>query len=635
MLSDPGKSRRLLMLTSKIIHRPSCIATTSLLSAGNIMGPATDQDIPEPSYPGEDTRPTSTRELLGFYTYSFAAEVFVVCGLGAFVPITLEDLARASSTAVLADDHSISCKAHGIERRSPPASLLRPRSGHESRKGAQCVFRVFGLEVNTASFAMYTFSISVLLQALLVVTMSGAADHGKYRKSLMIAFAIIGAVATMLFLPVTPGVYLLGSLWAIIGNVCFGASFVLLNSFLPLLVRWHPSVRRTWTEHDRQGESEEDYEYHDADYQQQSQSSMVDSTTSLLQPDASTTPNPPSPSIPSTEMQLSTKISSYGIGIGYFAAVVVQILSVFILKASGGDLFSLRLVLFIIGSWWLAFTIPAAFLLRPRPGPPLSTDAANRSWFGYIGYSWSNLGKTILRARRLKDVMLFLAAWFMISDAVATVSGTAILFAKTTLGMESSALALINVIVTISGIIGALTWSKISRAMQLKPSQTILTCICLFELIPIYGLLGYIPAIRRFGSFGLQQQWEMYPLGAVYGLVLGGLSSYCRSLYGELIPPGSEAAFYALYAITDKGSSVFGPAIVGAITDATGDIRPAFWFLAVLIGLPIPLMFAVNVERGKQEGEKLARESLPDVGEAPLFVHDSDSQADYEGWVHR
>jgi MFS-type transporter involved in bile tolerance (Atg22 family) len=55
---------------------------------------------------------------------------------------------------------------------------------------------------------------------------------------------------------------------------------------------------------------------------------------------------------------------------------------------------------------------------------------------------------------------------------------------------------------------------------------------------------------------------------------MGGLSSFCRSLFGELIPPGFEAAFYALYAITDKGSSVFGPAIVGAITDATGEIRP-------------------------------------------------------------
>ena len=98
----------------------------------------------------------------------------------------------------------------------------------------------------------------------------------------------------------------------------------------------------------------------------------------------------------------------------------------------------------------------------------------------------------------------------------------------------------------------------------------------------------------------------MYPLGFIYGFVLGGLSSYCRSLFGELIPPGSEAAFYALYAITDKGSSIFGPAIVGAIVDATGEIRPAFWFLAALVGLPAPLIWFVDVDRGKAEGAKLA-----------------------------
>ncbi len=100
----------------------------------------------------------------------------------------------------------------------------------------------------------------------------------------------------------------------------------------------------------------------------------------------------------------------------------------------------------------------------------------------------------------------------------------------------------------------------------------------------------------------------MYPLGAVYGFVLGGLSSYCRSLFGELIPPGSEAAFYALYAITDKGSSIFGPAIVGAITDRYGEIRPAFVFLAVLIFIPMPLMMLVDVDRGKRDGAKMANE---------------------------
>ena len=336
-----------------------------------------------------------------------------------------------------------------------------------------------------------------------------------------------------------------------------------------------------------------------------------DSATPLLQRPERTEPYQRSAATPLGDMQLSTKISSYGIGIGYLADLAVQMLSLVILQSTGANLWSLRLVLFVIGLWWLCFTIPAALWLRPRPGPPLFYGKAGtkQTWVGYVTYSWKNLGRTVVRARRLKDVLLFLAAWFMISDSVATVSGTAILFAKTTLGMEASALALINVIVTLSGIIGAFTWSKVSRMMRLTPSQTILTCICIFELIPLYGLLGYVPAIRRLGTFGLQQQWEMYPVGAVYGLVLGGLGAYCRALYGELIPPGNEAAFYALYAITDKGSSVFGPAIVGAITDATGDIRPAFWFLAVLIGLPIPLMFLVDVERGKREGLALARET--------------------------
>lgn len=208
------------------------------------MGPADtsdSEDRPPPAYDGEDTRPTSRKELLGFYAYSFAAEVFVVCGLGAFIPITLEDLARGSPSAVLVSDRTKSCKTKvGI----PEVALTTFDPSHNRGKHAnnQCVFDFIGLEINTASFAMYTFSLSVLLQALVVVTMSGAADHGRFRKTLLLVFAVVGAIATMLFLPVTPNAYMLGSLWAVIGNVCFGASFVLLNSFLPLLVRHHPRV---------------------------------------------------------------------------------------------------------------------------------------------------------------------------------------------------------------------------------------------------------------------------------------------------------------------------------------------------------------------------------------------------------
>jgi MFS transporter, UMF1 family len=35
-------------------------------------------------YAGEDTRLTSRKELAGWYAYGFAAEVFVICGMGMY-----------------------------------------------------------------------------------------------------------------------------------------------------------------------------------------------------------------------------------------------------------------------------------------------------------------------------------------------------------------------------------------------------------------------------------------------------------------------------------------------------------------------------------------------------------------------
>ena len=560
------------------------------------MAPRDEEEAPDPQYEGEDVRLTSRKELAGWYSYGFAAEVFVVCAMASFLPITLEQLAR--DQGVLLKDRTTPCKAsweHLTADSSAISSFVSTLS--KPKELPACVVNFVGIEINTASFAMYTFSLSVLVQALLIISMSGAADHGRFRKTFLLGFAFTGSVSLMLFLVVLPKIYLLGALLAIISNTAFGASFVLLNSFLPLLVRHHPSMQFG---HD----SQEIYSSVD-----ESQDVVDTPADFLTETEPLLSANPlqrASPVTISPELKLSTRISSNGVAIGYLAGLLVQCIAIGIVVATGSTTFSLRLVLFIIGLWWLCFSIPAALWLRPRPGPPLP-ESKEGSW-SYIGYAWASLYKTIKKARRLRDMLVFLIAWFLVSDGIATVSGTAILFAKTTLGMKTEALALISVIGTIAGIIGALYWSWFSRLFDLKASQTIVACICLFEVIPLYGLLAYFPAIRNLGVFGLQQSWEMYPLGAIYGFVLGGLSSYCRSFFGELIPPGFEAAFYALFAITDKGSSVFGPAIVGAITDRYGEIRPAFLFLAVLLAMPLPLMLLVDVDRGKAHAAELALE---------------------------
>ncbi|ROV99988.1 hypothetical protein VMCG_06173 [Cytospora schulzeri] len=559
---------------------PSHSHSSSSSSSGSAMPPPL-------RYPGEDTRPTSLRELRGWYMYAFAAETYVVCG--SFIPILLESLARENGVLL---------------KSGKPCG---PSNDKLDDDGKQCVVRVLGLEINTASFAMYTFAISVLLQALLVVSISSFADHGQYRKKLLLGFAWLGSACVMLYIFISKEVYILGGFLAIVSNVSFGASFVLLNSFLPLLVRNHPDVLYA------EGTVTPDIVATNGDSHDEGDDEIIlenNSTTGLLDDQAhhglrKVLTHEDQTSV---ELKLSTEISAKGIGIGYAAGLFVQCVAILILVQMKSSTWSLRVVLFVIGAWWALFTVPAAFWLRPRPGPPLpARNGRGGIWalFAYTAYAWRSIYNTVRLARRLLDIVLFLGAWFLLSDAIATTSSTAILFAKTTLHMEAWALGMISVISTTAGIAGALSWSWISRRFSLKPHHTLLACIALFELIPIYGLLGYLPAVRRWGVVGLQQPWEMYPLAAVYGFVLGGLSSYCRAVYGELIPPGSEAAFYALYAITDKGSSVFGPFIVGAIIDGTGEIRPAFWFLACLVGLPAPLIYFVNVERGKVEAEKL------------------------------
>lgn len=44
----------------------------------------------------------------------------------------------------------------------------------------QCVINIFGAEITTSSFAMYTFSIAVFVQALALVSFSAVADRGLY-----------------------------------------------------------------------------------------------------------------------------------------------------------------------------------------------------------------------------------------------------------------------------------------------------------------------------------------------------------------------------------------------------------------------------------------------------------------------
>lgn len=228
---------------------------------------------------------------------------------------------------------------------------------------------------------------------------------GRYRKKFLVSFGVTGGLSSALFIFVVPQIFLVGSVLAVVGVTCLGSSFVILNSFLPLLVANHPQVQGGVP--GRMGDAST--AAHPA-FNGRATSDIDEG----LDPTAKLTGN----EADSAALKLSTKISSKGVGIGYIAAVFVQVLSIMLLfgmsKLSVSSTLPLRLVLLMVGCWWLAFTIPASIWLRDRPGPLLKTISNGSLWrhcVAYIAFSWASVWKTIKVAVRLRQMVIFLIAW--------------------------------------------------------------------------------------------------------------------------------------------------------------------------------------------------------------------------------
>lgn len=64
---------------------------------------AEDESLLPPQYPGDDTRPTSKKELAGWYSYGWAAEVFTVCAMGMDCSSSIDAIKRVYHPRIALD----------------------------------------------------------------------------------------------------------------------------------------------------------------------------------------------------------------------------------------------------------------------------------------------------------------------------------------------------------------------------------------------------------------------------------------------------------------------------------------------------------------------------------------------------
>ncbi|KAH9989262.1 autophagy-related protein 22-like protein [Russula vinacea] len=400
--------------------------------------------------------------------------------------------------------------------------------------------------------------------------------QASFRNPLLFGFAALGSISSICFflLPSSSSIWPLASLLAILANIGFGASIVVLNAYLPRLA-----------------------------------------ASSLPFPDHADTEK---------LSRATARISSLGIALGYTACILLLLVTVLPVQRAGGSTDALRFATGGSGVWWAVFSVPALLLLPDARGfeepqnpgateeregllasepPPGAAAVAATEWSvrREVVHAWKRLGNMLRweNIRRLRNTFRYLAAWFLLSDGFTTLTSTALLFAKTTLHMPPSSLVLVGVLTPSAGILGALLWPIVQRRLSLTSLRVLILLIVAASVIPLYGVIGlFAPHGAR---WGLRVPAEMFVLAVYFGGLYGAFQSYARALYAEIIPPGEEARWYGLFSITDKSSSFIGPLVVGLVADLTGNIRYAFLFLVIMLWAALPILAGVDVERGRAE----------------------------------
>jgi UMF1 family MFS transporter len=90
-----------------------------------------------------------------------------------------------------------------------------------------------GMQIEGAAFYPFCVSVSVILQVFMLPVLGSLADYSQRKKQMLLLFAYLGAIATMLLFFVQGNLIVLGGLLFIVANLAFGAALVFYNAFLP------------------------------------------------------------------------------------------------------------------------------------------------------------------------------------------------------------------------------------------------------------------------------------------------------------------------------------------------------------------------------------------------------------------
>ena len=290
------------------------------------------------------------------------------------------------------------------------------------------------------------------------------------------------------------------------------------------------------------------------------------------------------------------RVSTRGYAMGYVGGGILLVINLlwvmhpgwFLLPGTG---FALRLTFFSVAVWWAVFTIP---LMRRVEEPRLSGEGAGGAG---LGAAFSRLAETFREVRRYRQLLLFLAAFWVYNDGIGTIIKMAIAYGDE-VGIGRNDLITALILTQFIGIPCTFLFGRLAGVLGTKRSI-------------LAGLGVYL--LMTVAAYFMETALHFYILAAIVGLVQGGTQALSRSLYASMIPRERSAEFFGFYSTSSRFAGIFGPLVFGVVSQLTGGGRLGIVSLVIFFVVGGALLLRVD----EREGARAARTGgSPDAGGA-------------------
>ena len=214
----------------------------------------------------------------------------------------------------------------------------------------------------------------------------------------------------------------------------------------------------------------------------------------------------------------------------------------------------------LVAIWWAVFSVP---LMLRVPEPNAGGLAP---WSAALG-GFRQLAGTVRKLTKMRNVWLFLLAYWLYIDGVDTVIRMAVDYGLS-LGLKSKDLMTALLIVQFVGFPAAIAFGRLGGAIGTKRAIGI--------AIAVYvGVTVFAAQMKTAGEF--------YAMAVVIGLVQGGVQALSRALFSRLIPASEAAELFGFYNMLGKFAAILGPTLMGWVAVTTGSARASILSIAILL----------------------------------------------------